>query len=133
MYKHKLQVWGEDLAVADISQTSVDGEAVNGGGTNGGLVVNVIAESAVKVAGSVTVRRAGYLPKGRYTVREWAKDGDFSTTETSANLTVGDYAAGDLIAQIALAPDVKTWLKGKVAGNSSASGTICVTLGYLAR
>ena len=38
MYKHKLQVWGEDLAVADISQTSVDGEAVNGGGTNGGPI-----------------------------------------------------------------------------------------------
>ena len=112
MYKHKLRVWGEDLAVADISQTSVDGEAVN-----------VIAESAVKVAGSVTVTILG----------DDVKDGGFSTTETSANLTVGDYAAGDLIAQIALAPDVKTWLKGKVAGNSSASGTICVTLGYLAR
>lgn len=25
------------------------------------------------------VRRAGYLPKGRYTVREWEKDGEFST------------------------------------------------------
>ena len=25
------------------------------------------------------VRRAGYLPKGRYTVREWEKDGQFST------------------------------------------------------
>ena len=123
MYKHKLQVWGEDLAVADISQTSVDGEAVNGGGTNRGLVVNVIAESAVKVAGSVTVTILG----------DDVKEGGFSTTETSAALTAGDYAAGDLIAQIALAPDVKTWLKGKVAGNSSASGTICVTLGYLAR
>ena len=59
--------------------------------------------------------------------------GVFSNTESSANFTAGDYAAGDLIAQIALAPDVKTWLKGKVAGNSSASGTIGVTLGYLAR
>ena len=25
------------------------------------------------------VRRAGYLPKGRYTVREWERDGEFST------------------------------------------------------
>ncbi|WP_426694037.1 hypothetical protein [Alistipes shahii] len=31
------------------------------------------------------VRRAGYLPKGRYTVREWAKDGDFSTFDPSTN------------------------------------------------
>lgn len=31
------------------------------------------------------VRRAGFLPKGRYTVREWAKDGDFSTFDPSTN------------------------------------------------
>ena len=31
------------------------------------------------------VRRAGYLPKGRYTVREWEKDGEFSTFDTSMN------------------------------------------------
>ena len=31
------------------------------------------------------VRRAGFLPKGRYTVREWAKDGDFSTFDPSVN------------------------------------------------
>ena len=31
------------------------------------------------------VRRAGYLPKGRYTVREWEKDGEFSTFDPSTN------------------------------------------------
>ena len=31
------------------------------------------------------VRRAGYLPKGRYTVREWEKDGEFSTFDPSMN------------------------------------------------
>ena len=31
------------------------------------------------------VRRAKYLPKGCYTLREWAKDGDFSTFDPSAN------------------------------------------------
>lgn len=31
------------------------------------------------------VRRAGYLPKGRYTVREWAKDGDFMMFDPSIN------------------------------------------------
>ena len=31
------------------------------------------------------VRRAGYLPKGRYTVREWEKHGEFSTFDPSMN------------------------------------------------
>lgn len=31
------------------------------------------------------VRRAGYLPKGRYTVREWAKDGEFMMFDPSIN------------------------------------------------
>ena len=31
------------------------------------------------------VRRADYLPKGRYTVREWQEDGEFSTFDPSVN------------------------------------------------
>ena len=31
------------------------------------------------------IRRAYYLPYGCYTVREWAKDGDFSTFDPSVN------------------------------------------------
>ena len=31
------------------------------------------------------IRRAGYLPKGRYTLREWARDGEFSTFDPSVN------------------------------------------------
>ena len=31
------------------------------------------------------IRRAGYLPKGCYTLREWAKDGEFSTFDPSIN------------------------------------------------
>ena len=31
------------------------------------------------------VRRAGYLPKGRYTVREWERNGEFSTFDPSTN------------------------------------------------
>ena len=31
------------------------------------------------------IRRAYYLPNGCYTVREWAKDGDFSTFDPSVN------------------------------------------------
>lgn len=31
------------------------------------------------------VRRADYLPAGRYTIREWEKDGEFSTFDPSVN------------------------------------------------
>ncbi|OUN04317.1 hypothetical protein [Alistipes onderdonkii] len=34
------------------------------------------------------VRRAGYLPKGRYTIREWERDGDFSMFNPQTN---GEY------------------------------------------
>lgn len=123
MYKHHVKVYDEDLAVADISQTSVDGQAVNAGGTLNALGVNVYAVGAVKVAGTVTVTISA----------DDAKDGGFSETVTSVNLTAGDYVDDGLIAQIALPVDVKTWVKGKVAGNSSASGTIRVALDYLGR
>ncbi|HJC19839.1 MAG TPA: hypothetical protein H9938_07895 [Candidatus Alistipes stercoripullorum] len=33
------------------------------------------------------IRRAGYLPKGCYTLREWAKDGEFSTFDPSIKNT----------------------------------------------
>ena len=31
------------------------------------------------------VRRAGFMPKGRYTVREWAEDGAFLTFDPTTN------------------------------------------------
>lgn len=123
MYKHNLQVWAEDLADADISQSNVNGDAVMAGGTNGGLVVNVIAESAVTVADTVAVT----------ILQDDNQKGNYTDTLVVKNLPAGTYAKGDLIVQIGLPANIKTWLKGKVAGNSSSSGLVCVTLGYLAR
>lgn len=31
------------------------------------------------------VQRARYLPRGRYTLREWARDGEFSTFDPAVN------------------------------------------------
>ena len=31
------------------------------------------------------IRRARYLPRGRYTLREWARDGEFSTFDPAVN------------------------------------------------
>jgi hypothetical protein len=78
MYKHHVKVYDEDLAVADISQTSVDGQAVNAGGTLNALGVNVYAVGAVKVADTVTVT----------VLADNAKDGGFSETAANANLLI---------------------------------------------
>lgn len=32
------------------------------------------------------VRRARYLPRGQYTLREWARDGEFSTFDPAVNI-----------------------------------------------
>lgn len=31
------------------------------------------------------IRRARYLPRGRYALREWARDGEFSTFDPAVN------------------------------------------------
>ena len=41
--------------------------------------------SALCALAAEAVRRAGYLPKGRYTVREWERNGEFSTFDPSMN------------------------------------------------
>lgn len=123
MYKHHVKVYDEDLATADISQTNVDGNAINAGGTLNALGVNVYATSAVTVAGTVTVT----------VYEDDEKDGSFTNSVATSTLAAKSYGEGELIARIPLPVDVKTWIKGKVAGNSSASGTIRVTLDYLGR
>lgn len=127
MYKHKLQVWGEDLAVADLSQSSNTALPVFAGGTNGGLVVNVFADTAITSAevssATPTITITGAV----------AKTGSYSTTVAVYSIPAGTYAKGDLITQIALPPDVPAWIKAAVVGNASSSGTATVTLGLLAR
>ena len=34
---------------------------------------------------AAAIRRARYLPRGRYTLREWARDGEFSTFDPAVN------------------------------------------------
>ena len=123
MYKAHVKVYGEDLAVADVSQSSVDGVAQNAGGTLNALGVNVYASSAVNIASTVTVE----------VFSDDVKDGSFSTKEASITLPAGTYGEDDLIGQITLPVKVKNWVKGKVNGNSSSSGTVRVALDYLGR
>lgn len=123
MYKAHVKVYGEDLAVADVSQSSVDGVAQNAGGTLNALGVNVYAKTAVTISSTVTVE----------VFSDDVKNGSFATKEASITLPAGTYGEDDLIGQITLPVNVKNWVKGKVSGNSSSSGTVRVALDYLGR
>ena len=129
MYKHKLQVWGEDLAVADLSKASAANTAlpVFAGGTNGGLCVHVIADTAITAAAVASATPAIAITGAD------SKEGTYNVDVASYSIPAGSYAKGDVIATIALPVDCPAWIKAAVNGNTSSSGTATVTLGYLAR
>lgn len=127
MYKHKLEVWGEDLAVADLSSSSNTALPVFAGGTNGGLCVHVIADTAITSAAVSSATPAITITGAT------SKTGSYSTTVATYSIPAGSYAKGDLITTIALPVDCPAWIKAAVVGNASSSGTATVTLGYLAR
>ena len=124
MYKHKLKVYDENLLdAADISQTATSGvNPVFVGGTQNALVARVFAETAVVVAGTATAK----------VLASSTKTGSFVEVATK-NLPTGTYAKDDMIAEIILPLDIAKWGKANLNGNSSCSGEVIVTLGYVAR
>ena len=101
---HKLYVYGEHLAEADLSKTTTGANPVEVGGTQGALIVNVIAKGDAKTA---------------------------KASEVGVKVAV--LADDEVIASVTLPPDVKNYAKATVTGNTSSSGNVIVTLGYLAR
>lgn len=123
---HKLYVYGENLAEADLSKTTTGENPVEVGGTQGALVVNVIAKGDAKTAQASEV--------GVKVAVSAADDPDGSFEEVMAiTLPDGTYVDEEVIASVALPPDVKNYAKATVTGNASSSGNVIVTLGYLAR
>lgn len=120
MYKHSLDVYGENLAVADLTNSKTESDGVFVGGTNGGLVINVIADTAVTVSGkgSVVVKASD------------ARDGSYAEVVT-IEVPAGTYARGERIATGSLPVDVKDWVKADAT--ISGTGVVNVTPGYLAR
>ena len=119
MYKHSLDVFGENLAVADLTNSKVESDGVFVGGTNGALAVNVIADGAVTCeSGTVTVKAAD------------TRTGEYATVITIA-VPAGAYAHGERIATGSLPVDVKDWVKAEVS--LSGTGVVDVTPGYIAR
>lgn len=119
-----LKVYGEDLINAAINASTVSGDKVlAAGNTQGGLCVNVFAKTAVTTAAAVTI-----------TVKHAdSASGEFATLDTITIAADKSYGAGDLIASIILPQTTKAFVSAAATSNSSNTGSIRVTLGYLAR
>lgn len=114
MYGHSLKVYGEDLYKAGTSGV------VNGGGTMGSLVVNLVAINDASSFGETTVT----VKQGASADNVTSACGSF-TSEDKTNVK-----AGDVIATWTPAFDVETFLTATVEGETTNAR---VTLGYLPR
>lgn len=132
MYKKEVKVYGEDLAVAKLSNASTasDKDPVQADGTMNALVVNVFAKDNVVIAAGKTVT---------VTVLGAASDGD-AFVEVASKVFTGavggsSYAKDNLIGRISLPFESPALVKANVVSSDTAnnSGSICVTLGYLPR
>jgi len=124
MLNNILKVYGEDIFNGAINKTSANGDKViAAGGVDGALAVNVFAVSAVTTAAEATI-----------TLQDSAsEDGEFATLHTFTIAADKSYAAGELIDSIILPKNSKTFVKANLASATTNSGTIRVTLEYLAR
>lgn len=124
MLNNILKVYDEDLANGALNQASVaGGKAIAAGSTQGALCVNVFAVGAVETKAAVTVTiKHGDTENGAFA--------DLQTIAIAANKTFAD---GALMATATLPADVKDFVTASVASATTNSGSVRVTLGYLAR
>lgn len=124
MMNNILKVYGEDLINGAINKSSVSGAQVLAAGeTEGALCVNVFADGAVTTAEAVTI-----------TISHCdTENGTFTSLTTITIAASKSYADGDLIATTMLPQDTKAFISAAATSDSTNSGKIRVTLGYLAR
>lgn len=121
MYKHSLSVFGEDLAQADLTKTQKTSNNVFVGGSNGALIINVMADTAVTISGG----------SGTVSIKHCdTKSGEFAEI-ASLKISDGDYAKGDIMATYSLPKDVKDWVQADTT--LTGTGNVIVTPAYLAR
>lgn len=125
MYDEIVRVYGENLVEADVSKTVTGDNPIVGGGTLGALVVNIFSSGDVTIASSESGNTFEIL------AAETADD-EFSSIKT-AEIPVGSYKDGELIATVEIPTSSPRLLKGKVTGATGNSGNIVATLGLLAR
>lgn len=123
MINNFLKVHNEDLINAAINKAAVTSDSVVvAGGTMGALCVNAFAETDMTVATEMTVTlKHSDTENGTYS--------DLLTFKVPAK----SFKAGALAATATLPQDTKTYLMASLASATGNSGSIRVTLGYLAR
>ncbi len=124
MLNNILKVYGEDLFNGAINKASATGDKVIAAGQSGGaLTVNVFAVGTVTTAAQATV-----------TVKDGASEsGEFSSLLTFTIAADKTFADGELIATAILPQETKAYVTAAISSATTNSGTIRVTLGYLAR
>lgn len=124
MLNNILKVYGEDIFNGAINKASADGDKIiAAGGVDGALAVNVFAVTAVTTAAQATV-----------TLKHSATEsGEYATLHTFTIAADKSFAAGELIDSIILPKNSKTFVKAALSSATTNSGTIRVTLEYLAR
>ncbi len=124
MLNNILKVYDEDLAKGALNQASIaEGKAIAAGSTQGALCVNAFAVGDVSISNSVTI-----------TVKHGdSETGSFSELLTMSIEATKSFEDGELMATATLPADVKDFVTAAVTSNTSNSGEIRVTLGYLAR
>lgn len=124
MIKNILKVYGEDLINGKLDAASVaSAGVVAAGSTQGALCVNVFAQGDVTAASAVTV-----------TVKHGDEEnGTFSELLELKVAAGSSFADGELMATASLPQDVKAYVMATAASAATNSGSIRVTLGYLAR
>lgn len=124
MLNNILKVYGEDLASGALNQAAIAaGDAVAAGSTQGALCVNAFAVGDVATTAAVTI-----------TVKHGdTENGSFADLLMMTIDAEKSFADGELMATATLPADVKDFVTAAVASATGNSGSIRVTLGYLAR
>ena len=126
MLNNVIKVYGEDLlatAFSVVPEGGSTGNPINVGQTQGALVVNVFAKSAVNLSADVTI-----------SLTHCDTESGTFTALASATIASGSAAAdGALIKTIVLPAETKAYIKATVVSSQSNTGGLRICLGYLSR
>ncbi len=125
MINNILKVYGEDLINSAINLATISADNIlKAGSTMGALCVNVFATSGVDLAGddlTITILHAE------------TEDGTFATLDTIVIAEDVTAEENELMATLTLPQTSKEFIKATATSSTTNTGSIRVTLGYLAR
>ena len=124
MLNNILKVYDEDLINGALNASTVAAKSVVAAGrTQGALVVNVFAKGAVTTSANVVI-----------TIKDCdTEDGTFTSLTTITIASGKSFADGELMATMMLPLETKAYVTATATSDSGNTGSMRVTLGYLAR